>query len=132
MRSEPRQAVAAGTVVTAALFLFSQGYPYAPIVGGLVAGTLAGQLRTGGQAGAALGLVFVPVSLLLVGIGLALPSSLETGVDVLFRSFRGMGSMNAVFYLVVAFYITVYTTLVGGLFGTIGGGLSQLIRHNHE
>lgn len=123
---ERRRAVAVGAVVTAVLFLSAQGYPYAPVIGGLVAGILTGRLRDGGRAGMILGLVFVPVSLVLVAVGLLLPASFETGIDVLFLSFKGMGPTNAVFYFAVAFFMTVYTALVGGLFGTVGGGLSQL------
>lgn len=119
--------VAVGSLVTVALFLVPQLYAYAPILGGVIAGVLCGNLRDGAKAGVVLGVVMIPVGTVLTIVAIFLPTGMETGVSVLFRSMRGMGPMNGVFYITVVYFIVAYSIVAGGLFGTFGAGISTVI-----
>lgn len=118
--------VAAGTVVTAVLFVFPETYQYAPVAGGVIAGVVGGNYRDGISAGLATGLGMLPVACLLTLVSLFTISGPVTGIDVLFESMRGIGPQGLVFYFVVVYFVVAYTAIAGGFGGFLGGSLSGL------
>ncbi|MFB6195506.1 MAG: hypothetical protein ABEI80_04995 [Haloplanus sp.] len=126
-RDLPTAAIA-GSAITAGLFLVPSTYQYAPILGGVVVGLLAGDRRTGAREGAFMGLLLIPLGVVVTAVGvLALPG-VETGVDVLVRSMRGMGPRTVVFYVTLVYFLATYAGLAGGLFGSVVGTVVEVSR----
>lgn len=119
--------VAIGTLLTVVLVLMPQTYAYAPIVGGLAAGALSDHRWEGARAGVVMGTLMIPVGVGLTLVTVYLPSGLETGLGVLFRSMRGMGPRSLVFYGTVVYFLALYTALVAGVFGTLSGYASEAV-----
>jgi hypothetical protein len=123
--ADRRYILLGGTLVTVLLLIPRSGYIYAPMVGGFVVGVLAGTGMRGGTDGALLGVTVLPFAGVLVVVsGLF---DVGTTIDLLVRSFRGMGAKTWLFYAVILNFLSIYSALVGGLFGCLGGEISTRI-----
>lgn len=124
---------AVGSVVCAGYLLTSLPYPYAPVVGGLIAGLLT-TTRTDQTVEIANAGLLVAVYMLPLGVGLAALGALTpvgtgaTGVATIIRAMEGTGPRTVVFYGVFVWFLGVYSLLTAGASSTLVGVVLNRVR----
>lgn len=125
MRRRLAVSVFLASSVSGLLLLHPLSYPYGPVVGGIVVAMAgANSLADGVRRGVLVGLALLPVVVVLLALVTTAPlADAKTGLSILFESLRGMGERGVVFYVVVAYFLTVYGILTGGIAGGVTGWL---------